>query len=251
MRIVAIIQARMDSNRLPGKVMMNIAGKPMIWHIVQRLKNCKKLDDVVIATSDIANDKILIEFAKSNGCKIFTGDAYDVLGRYLKVSSESKADYIVRICADSPLIDPDTVDRIVETHIKSKADYTSNVIEKTFPCGLYAEIFSLAVLEKVESLCKKKNYREHVTNFILEHPEIFILQNVKAKGALKRPDIRLTVDELDDMKLIQEIYSKLYNGNDIIDINDVIDLLNNMPELCKINAHVKQKPTNEFDERYK
>lgn len=251
MKITAIIQARMGSARLPGKVMMDITGKPMLEHIVERLKRCRKLDEIIIATSDLPEDEVLLKFAKERNYKISTGSVHDVLSRYLKVAREAKTDYVVRICADSPLICPEVVDEIIEKHLGSKnVDYTSNVIKRTFPIGLDAEIFSTEVLEKEERLAKEGYCREHVTIFIREHPEIFVLQNVAAKGILRRTDLRLTVDTIEDMQLIRLLYSELYNGRDIVDMKEVIRLFERKPELAKINAHIKQKSGREVDERY-
>lgn len=237
--------------RLPGKVMMDIAEKPMLEHIVERLRECQRLDEVIIATSDLPEDEILLKFAEAKGYRIATGSAYDVLSRYLKLARELPTDYIVRICADCPLIDPPVVDEIIKTHLDSKnADYTSNIVKRTFPIGLDAEIFSTPVLEKEERLAKEGYYREHVTNFMLEHPQIFVLQNVEAKGILRRPALRLTVDTIEDMHLIQEVYSQLYNGRDTVDIKEVMKLFRREPELARINAHVKQRSEREVDERY-
>jgi len=251
MKVTAIIQARMGSSRLPGKVLMDIAGKPMLEHIVERLKKCQRLDEIIIATTNLPEDKILLKFANERGYKISTGSAYDVLSRYLKVAHEAETDYIVRICADCPLIDPEVVDKIIKKHLNSEnVDYTSNCIKRTFPLGLDAEIFSTEVLEKEERLAKEAYCREHVTIFIREHPEIFSLQNFEARGILRMPSLRLTVDTPEDMRLIRVIYSELYDGINIVDIKKVIRLFKLRPELRDINIHIKQKSEREVDERY-
>lgn len=251
MKVTAIIQARMGSARLPGKVMMDIAGKPMLGHIVERLEKCRRLDEIIIATSDLPEDKVLLKFAKDKGYAISTGSVHDVLLRYLKVAGEAKTDYVVRICADCPLIDPEVVDEIIKKHLGSKnVDYTSNCIKRTFPIGLDTEIFHTEVLEKEARLAKEGYHREHVTIFIREHPEIFVLQNVEAKGILRKPDFRLTVDTIEDMQLIRQIYSELYNGRDIVDMKEVIRLFERKPELAKINEYITQKSEREVDERY-
>jgi len=251
MKVAAIIQARMGSSRLPGKVLMDISGKPMLEHIVERLKKCRKLDEIIIATSDLPEDKVLVKFAKDRGYKITTGSVYDVLSRYLKAAREVGADYVVRVCADCPLISPEVIDEIVEKHLSAKnVDYTSNVDKRTFPLGLDIEILSTKVLEKEERLAKEPHCREHVTIFIREHPEMFKIQTVEAKGIMRRPDLRLTVDTMDDLLLIREIYSELYSGKDIVDIKEVIKLFGCKPELMKINANVRQRSEHEVDEKY-
>jgi len=251
MKVAAIIQARMGSARLPGKVMIDIAGKPMLEHVVERLKKCQRVDEIIIATSDMPEDEVLLKFAKKRGYIISIGSVHDVLSRYLKVAREAGADYVVRITADCPIIDPEVVDKVIEKHLGSRdVDYTSNIWPMTFPRGLDTEIFSMEVLEKTARLAKKDYHREHVTIFIREHPEIFVLQNVEAEGNMRRPDLRLTVDTIEDLQLIREIYSELYDGTNVFGIKDIIELFERKPELAKINMHIKHKPETEVDARY-
>jgi len=243
--IAAIIQARMTSTRLPGKVLMDIEGKPMIWHVVNRLKFSKKLDDIILAIPDTKESDILEEFAENNNIKYFRGGEEDVLSRYYQTAKKFNVDPIIRITSDCPLIDPKIVDLVIEKHLNSAADYTSNTLKITFPRGLDVEVFNFDVLKRTYKEAKENYQREHVTPYICENPGIFKLQNIEARGKLKRPDLRLTVDTKEDLQLIREIYKRLYRPEKIFYVEEVIDLLNKYPQLIKININIKQKEIKE------
>jgi len=240
-KIAAIIQARITSTRLPGKVLMDIEGKPMLWHVINRLKLSKKINEIILAIPNTKENDILEKFAKDNKVKYFKGSEEDVLSRYYEAAKEFKSDIVVRITSDCPLIDPQVVDLVIEKHLNSGADYTSNVLQRTFPRGLDVEVFNFKVLEKTQKEARKNYQREHVTPYICENPKIFKLQNIKAKGKLRRPELRLTVDTKEDLKLIREIYRHLYKLRKIFYTEEIIDLFNNHQELIKINEKVRQK----------
>jgi len=240
-KIAAIIQARITSTRLPGKVLIDIEGKPMIWYVINRLKFCKKFDDIILAIPDTKANDVLEDFAKDNKVKYFRGSEKDVLSRYYEAAKKFKCDVIVRITSDCPLIDPQIIDWVIKKHLDSDVDYTSNTLKRTFPRGLDAEVFNFKVLERAYKKAKENYQREHVTPYIYEHPEIFKLQNIEAKGKLKRPELRLTVDTKEDLQLAREIYKHLSNLPKIFHTKDIIDLFNKQPQLIKINAEVKQK----------
>jgi len=240
-KIAAIIQARMTSIRLPGKVLINIEGKPMLWHIINRLRFSKKLDDIILAIPDTKKNNVLEEFAGKNNIKYFRGSEEDVLSRYYKAAKKFKVDVIVRITADCPLIDPRIVDLVIQKHLNSSADYTSNILQRTFPRGLDAEIFNLNVLKKSYNEAKENYRREHVTPYIYENQNIFKLQNIKAEGKFKRPDLRLTVDTKEDLQLIKKIYRRLYKPKEIFYGEEIIDLFKKHQQLTLINKNIKQK----------
>jgi spore coat polysaccharide biosynthesis protein SpsF (cytidylyltransferase family) len=245
MKIAAIIQARMTSTRLPGKVLMKIEGKPTLWHVINRLKFSKKLNDIILAIPDTKENSVLEEFAKDNAIKFFRGSEKDVLSRYYETAKKFKVDVIVRITSDCPLIDPRIVDLVIKKHLNSNVDYTSNTLERTFPRGLDVEVFNFEAFRRVYKEAKENYQREHVTPYIYEHPDIFKLQNVEAKGKLKHPELRLTVDTKEDLQLIREIYKYLYKPGKIFYVEEIINLLNRYPELVKININVKQKELKE------
>jgi len=240
-KIVAIVQARVTSTRLPGKVFMDIKGKPMIWHVINRLKYSKKLDEIILTIPDTRENDELEKFAKKNNIKYFRGSEKDVLSRYYEAARKFKADIIVRITSDCPLIDPRIVDVVVENHLNAKANYTSNTLKRTFPRGLDVEVVSFEALEKTHKEATEDYQREHVTSYIYEHPEIFKLESVEAQGKLNRPELRITVDTEEDFQLIKEIYKHLYKPRKIFYAQDIIDLLETHPRLIKINIKVKQK----------
>ena len=240
--VVAIIQARMGSSRLPGKVLRPLVGRPMLAHIIERISRAKSLDRTVIAATDLPDDREILELACQNGVEGFAGPADDVLARYRLAAQAYAADVIVRVGGDEPLLDPATVDLMVARHLESGADYTDNCrIVQTFPRGLDVEVISRPTLDRITRLAQEPHQREHVTPYLYEHPEEFKITVVEADGELRRPDLRLTVDTQEDLNLIQEIYKRLYKPHEIIDAREAIALLDAHPELVTINAHTRQK----------
>lgn len=237
-RVTVVIQARVTSTRLPGKVLKDISGKPLLWHLIDRLKSAKKIDSVVLAIPDSVQNDSLADFARGLMLPCFRGSETDVLARYYGAAVTFGGDVIVRITSDCPLIDPRITDRVIEAHLDSCADYTCN---QGFPVGLDTEVFGFGTLERANREAKLDYEREHVTPYMYMHPEIFELQSIEAAGKLRRPDLRLTVDTEDDLKLIREIFSRLHRDGGIFYSDDVIDLLDKNPDLVAINAHVKQK----------
>jgi spore coat polysaccharide biosynthesis protein SpsF len=243
--VKAIVQARLTSTRLPNKVLKDISGKPMLWHLYERLKSARKIDSVILAIPDSPQDDRLADFARKLGLPCFRGSEPDVLSRYYNAAVEFNAQVIVRITADCPLIDPRVTDSVIEAHLNTDADYTCSGAEYGFPRGLDTEVFNFETLEKTHREARQDYEREHVTPYIYHHPELFKIQSVEATGKLRRPDLRLTVDTEDDLKLIREIYKRLYRDRKIFYTEDVIDLLDKHPELTAINASIRQKKLGE------
>ena len=216
--ISSIIQARITSTRLPNKVLMDIEGKPMVLRVVERLRMSKMIDLLILAIPDTKENDILESFCKTNKIKYFRSSEEDVLKRYYLTAKHYNVDTIVRITSDCPFIDPVITDKIIKEHIKSKTDYTSNVIKRTFPRGFDTEVFSFFALEKSYNKTKEKYQREHVTPYFFENPNIFSLHNVVYKKDYS--DIRLTVDTKEDMELARKIYNhfkdKMFFLEDII-----------------------------------
>lgn len=246
-KVVAIVQARMGSARLPGKVAMEIEGKPMLAHLIDRLKYAQKLDQIIIATSNKETDDSIAHISEANGVVSYRGSENDVLSRYLEAGEKYHADIIVRITGDCPLIDPGTVDELIQTYLDSKLDYMRlNVGEDGYPRGLDAEIFSYKTLKKVDELLHEEeesnltSYREHVTLYIYRHPEQFTIGHHNPPADLKR-NYRLCVDEIVDLELINEIYKSFYITGQIIDIKKVIKALDDDFALAGMNKNVEQK----------
>jgi len=237
--IVAIIQARMGSIRLPGKVLMDIEGKPMLWHVINRVKYSKLINKIVIATSTNKKDDVIEEFCKSNNIDFYRGSEMDVLDRYYQAAKVFKASLIVRITSDCPLIDPEVVDLVIKTHLSSDVDYTSNNIERTFPRGLDTEVFKFSALEKAYKEAVAPYQREHVTVYIYENPYLFRLNNVKNDKDISY--LRWTVDEKADLHFVREIYKRLNKEDRIFLMRDILNVLEREPFLIEINKYVKQK----------
>ncbi len=235
-RVVAIVQARTGSTRLPNKVLLDLAGKKFLWHVLQRIKTAKNIDELVLAMPDTQANDILEKFAEENGFKYFRGSEKNLLERHYLAAKEFGAEVVVRIPSDNAATDPGVINLVIERHLDSDADYTSNVLEETFPVGLHVEVFNLGALEKAFNNATEEYEREHATPYIYRHPELFKLQSVAAEGKLKRPEIRLTTDIERDFELIKEIYKNLYKPGKIFYIEEVIDFLDKNPHLIKINT---------------
>lgn len=243
MNVVAIIQARMGSTRLPGKVMMELVGKTVLEHVITRVQQSKLIDEIVIATTTKLDDNAIVEEAKRLGVKCFRGSEDDVLGRYYYAAKENKADIVVRITSDCPLIDHQVLDEMIfefkSLHMDKKVDYLSNTLERTFPRGLDVEVFSFKVLEESFNNANETYEREHVTPYIYENPEKFRL-----KGYMNNKDYsyhRWTLDTPEDLKLITKIYEDINSKDKLILFNDVTNYLNVHPEVLQINNAINQK----------
>ena len=239
--IVAIIQARMGSTRLPGKVLMDIEGKPMLFYVLQRLKRSKLINRIVIATTINPKDDIIEEFCNEYAVACYRGSEDDVLDRYYQTAKLYKADIIIRITSDCPLIDPQIVDATIRLHIKDGNDYTSNSLEKTFPRGFDTEALEFDALKKAKEQALESCDKEHVTMYFYKNPHLFKLGCYKATGELNRPKLRLTVDTIEDFTLIKNVFSKLYVKNKEFNAHEIINLFKNEPQLADINKFIIQK----------
>jgi spore coat polysaccharide biosynthesis protein SpsF len=239
--IAAILQARMGSARFPGKVLANINGKPLVMHIVERIQATKKISTIILATTELPIDDELVEFAKKKRINYYRGEENNVLARFYGAATQYKADVIVRVCCDDPLIDHRILDELINLHLRTESDYTSTSHERTYPIGVEAEVFNYNALEKSLNNAKKDYELEHVTPYIYEHPELFKIMFLEASGELRRPDLRLTVDTAEDLKFVKEIFKNLYKEGQLFHTKDVIQFIDSHPEILSINAHVTQK----------
>lgn len=239
-KIVAIIQARLASTRLPKKILKNIEGKPMLGHVIERLKHSQLIDEIVIAIAD-EPDTPLPKLATKYGAKSFIGSQQDVLDRHYQTSKAFRADVIVRVTSDCPLIDPEIVDVVIAHFLKYRKniDFASNALKRTFPHGLNVEVFSFEALQRTWRKSTQAYQREHVTPYIWEHPLIFRLTNVENRENLSH--FRWTVDEKKDLEFVREIYKRLYRNNRIFLMKEILALLNREPNLTKINSSIQTK----------
>jgi spore coat polysaccharide biosynthesis protein SpsF len=229
MRVVAIIQARMGSTRLPGKVAALISGKPLLQHVIERVKAAKRVDEIVVATGASVANSPVIAIAQGCGVSVYLGNETDVLDRFYRCAESFNATHIVRITADDAFKDPAMIDRVVDTLLATGADYASNTIEPTFPLGIDVEAFTFDALRRAHKAATEPYDREHVTPYIYNHPTLFKLASVKLS------DLRWTCDTREDLEWIQRIYSRLYKEGEVFSMADVLNLLDRHPELVRLN----------------
>lgn len=236
--IEVIVQARMGSTRLPGKVMMDLCGKPVLWHVLERIKQCELISDFAVATTTLPQDDAISDFLSGIGVKCFRGDEKDVLSRFYHAALVYPADAIVRVTADCPLIDPNIIDRVIGRFLSSPCGYASNTGEKrTFPRGLDCEIFTFSLLELAFHEADEDYEREHVTPFMyLKQKSIVTLEN-----KYNYSDMRWTLDTTEDFQLIREIYRHFYRGRHDFYMQDVYSFLKQNPHLLELNRNVIQK----------
>lgn len=241
MKVVCIMQARVGSSRLPEKVLKEIAGKTVLEHDVDRLKRVKRIDEIVIATTVEEKDYKIVDESKRLGVKFFRGSEEDVLSRYYFAAKENNADVVIRVTSDCPLLDSEITDDIIKFYLDNypKYDYVSNTLDRTYPRGLDTEVFSFKALEKAFNEAKEKFEREHVTPFIGGNNNVF--SNYQFKDNEDNSHLRLTLDTDEDLELITEVYSELYDIDENFGLKDIVNLFKKRPELIDINSEIEQK----------
>ena len=244
MKIVATIEARMNSSRLPGKVLLKAKDKSMLEILVERLEQVKSIDDVIVATTINPKDDEIVDLCKNIGWKFYRGSEQDVMGRVIEAARYINAELIVEITADCPIIDPNIIEQIINIYIANKVDYVGNAKIRSYPDGMDTQVFSLKTLEKSYEMTDNKIDREHVTLHIRNNPNIFSQINVIASPDIYYPELGLTLDEWDDYLLIKAIIENFYNTNKFFKCSDIINFLNNNKSLYSINKNVKRKGIN-------
>jgi len=243
-RVLAVVQARQGSSRLPGKALMEIAGRPMVAHVVERIAATPGVDEVVLATTVDAADDALADFARAAGVACVRGSVDDVLDRFRTAVRAHPADAVVRVTADCPLLDPAVSGQVVAEYRRRGGglDYVSNVHPPTYPDGLDTEVFSRAALERAwrEASPDSRRDREHVTPYLWERrPERFRLANVRHGGDLS--GLRWTVDDARDLAFVRAVYGALApDGTRPFGMNDVLALLRSNPALVALNAGTRR-----------
>jgi spore coat polysaccharide biosynthesis protein SpsF len=241
MRVVTVIQARMSSTRLPGKVLREVNAKPLLGYQIERLRRVKKTDDLVVATTVNPADDLLVEFCRRQGVNCLRGDEDDVLSRYHRAGEQFGAEAVVRITADCPLIDPGVIDRVIETYRDDpgKYDYVANTLERTYPRGMDCEVVPWRVLDEAHREATTLPEREHVTKFIYDRPERYRLRNVAYSS--DQSAHRWTVDTPEDFELIRRILEALYPDKPQFTLEDCLGLLRQHPAWSELNCGIKQK----------
>ena len=237
MRTVVVIQARIGSSRLRGKVLADIGGRPMIAHVIERASRIEGITDVVVAIPDLTEDDSLASVIRSIGAPVVRGSSDNVLDRYLTALDATDADVVVRVTADCPLLSPSVSSAVVAAYAQGDADYASNTLERTYPRGLDTEVVSAEALRIAGREATDPAEREHVTPFVWRRPERFALRSVRA--ATDRSALRWTVDVEVDLALVRAIHDEL--GSEAFDIEEILDVIERRPELATRNAGVAQK----------
>jgi spore coat polysaccharide biosynthesis protein SpsF len=240
---MVFIQSRMGSERLPGKSMMKICGKPMLQHIIERVNSVINLQSIAVLTSSEIEDDVIFEFCKRIGIKCFRGSKDNVLDRFYKAALEYNPYTMIRICGDNPLISPDIIKAIDMELRKNEHDFITG---SSLPIGCSAEGFTFNTLEFIYNHAHRDHHREHIVTFIEEHKTEFKIKVLKSMLPLNQKNLRFTVDTKEDFLFISEIYDKLYKNGSIISIEDTLILMRINPNLADINKSVKQR--NPFNE---
>jgi spore coat polysaccharide biosynthesis protein SpsF len=252
MRVVGIIQARMGSTRLPGKVLRDIGGQTMLAHVVQRAQGARTLSQVVVATTISPADDAVVAECERLGVAVFRGDEEDVLARYYWAAKAHQAEAVVRITSDCPLIDPQVIDNTIQYFLErqERCDYVanwkyekqSNTVKHTYPLGMSVEVFTMAALQEAYHAATAQQDREHVTPFFYTHPERFRVDHFDNEQDLG--GYRWTVDTPEDIELVRRIIECLCSRNSEFTLHDVLTLFKLHPEWLEINRHIQQTKLN-------
>lgn len=236
MKITVIIQARMTSARLSGKVMKEVLGRPLLAYLIERVRCCKQIKDVILATTLNIQDDPIVKLGNEKGINVFRGSEKNVLERFHEAATMFNANHIMRITADCPLIDPDILFRLIEYYFSESFDYVSNCAYPTLPDGLDAEIFNFKTLDHAYKHAILPSEIEHVTPYIRSHPEMFKIGNWTYHEDLSH--LRWTVDEPEDFEFVRQVIESLYPVKRDFRMSDILKLLHQKAGLGKINKHI-------------
>lgn len=240
--VLCIIQARMGSERLPGKVMKELGGKPIIEHVLSRVSGSNTVDRVVLATSDKPSEKVMVDYLTKAGWPIFCGDEENVLKRYVDCEAEYNGDIIIRVTGDCPFIDPDIIDHVVTYFQINNFDYVRLDVPDTFIRGFDVEVFSREAMHKVYNITKdidgQSPYKEHVTLYMYKHPEEFSVGYIQGSGLYRR-DYRLCIDTEEDYELARRVYGHF--NDEWVSAKEIVGYLDANPEIASINSKIVQK----------
>jgi spore coat polysaccharide biosynthesis protein SpsF len=242
MKIVAIVQARMGSSRLPRKVMRDLGGASVLDRVLNRLGRSRLIQESLVATTVEPADDAIVEHCERTGRKVFRGSEQDVLDRYHRAAKHFEADVVVRVTSDCPVIDAEVTDATIRAFLDRRVDYASNIRVRTYPRGLDIEVMTLQALERAWRESSKPYQREHVTPYIYENPGEFKLHGIENDADCSQH--RWTVDTPDDLQLLQAIYAR-FGGRDDFGWREVLEMVESDPSLADINRHIAQKAVHE------
>jgi len=243
-KIISTIEARMTSSRLPGKVLMNADGKPMLKHLTDRLKKVSSIDGIVLATTINSADDLLVDFAKNEAISFYRGSEDDVMHRVIEAAKSVSADIVVEITGDCPLIDPDIIEQTIQMFIHNDVDYVSNIQIPSYPIGMDSQVFKINTLEKSFKMTNNPLDHEHVTKHIRENPQIFSQIHLVAPPKLWWPELALTLDEDDDYKLLKKIIEHFGLDNNSFSCYEIIELIK-QKGWTNLNSNIYRKGLNE------
>ncbi|MDD3896387.1 MAG: glycosyltransferase family protein [Candidatus Peribacteraceae bacterium] len=237
-KIVAIIAARMGSERLPGKHMHDIGGKPMIEHLIDRVRQSQKIDGIVVAIPEGAENDVLAQLCKEKNISCHRGPEDDVVARMIGALEQEKADIGVQVYGDGPLIDPAVIDELIGIYRQDDSyDLIGNDMKASYPSGCYAEVFAVQTLKEAAERTQDPAVREHGTLCMRQHPEIYKIMNIEAQGNLHRPDIHLDVDTEEDARVIEAIVDNFAPRNNF-SLHEMLAFLDENPDIMKLNKNV-------------
>ena len=246
MTIGCIIQARMGSTRLPGKVLMEvIEGKPVLYYVINQLKYCKSFEKLIVATTTLPEDDKIVQFCMDNDVNYFRGDFKNVLERHYRCAEKFSLSTVIRMPSDKPLLDPEVVDKVVEAFNSNSYDYVTNFLPSTYPSGTEVEVLSFNALKITYEKAILPSEKEHVTNYIYDHKDDFRIFNVVNSENLS--NFRWAVDRIEDLRLVREIVSNIHKSP--ILIKDILELFKNEPNLVEINKQVDGNEGNTKSEK--
>jgi len=235
MKIIALIQARRGSTRLPGKVLLDLEGKTVLEHVIDRVSASRFINDVIIATTVRKEDLNIVKLCADLGISVYCGSVDDVLDRYYETARLFGADHIVRITSDCPMIDPSVIDDVIGLHLRENADYTTNTLKETYPDGQDVEIFTFGSLKNSWKNAKLASEREHVTPYIRKSPE-YKLVNMECRKNLSNK--RWTLDNSEDYEFIKIIFENLYGRNPLFGMEEILKFIDEKPEIERINENI-------------
>jgi spore coat polysaccharide biosynthesis protein SpsF len=240
-KIIGSIEARFSASRLPGKMVKTIAGKTTLEIMIERVLRAGKLDGVVVATSVNPKDDVIESLARRMGVACYRGSEEDVMARVLGAAKSVGAEHIVELWGDTTLIDPAIINDAVDFYRKSDFDLVATCLDKTFPWGMSLVIFPTAILAEIEQRSSDPVDRENVSNHIYEHPEKYRVGHLPCPAEIRRPDVRLVLDEQPDFDLIKAVFEELHVKNYFFTIREILSFLDTHPEVMELNASVRQK----------
>jgi len=242
LRVVASIEARFQSSRLPGKVLADVNGVPALGRILRRLRCAQRLDAIVLATTTEAADDALAAFADTEQIPCYRGSNDDVLGRVVAAQQQLESNIVVEVCGDTPLIDPEIIDLAVDTFFANGCDVASTTYKLSFPQGMDAQVFRLSDLEQVARDVDDPAVREHVSLYFYEHPERYRIINIMAPIRWRAPSLRCQLDYPEDLRFINEVYAQLEpTYGDSFGVPEIIALIERAPQLAEINRHCQER----------